>query len=124
MANSRIHQDTAGSAIRALLDAVSGQQPADSIACNPSPEAVLCAQHYGLLVQQVMQLAIARANLMRLRDEYKRTEHRVQALENVILPEIYAEEADIVDRLDEIDQEEVIRAHLFAKRLDRRHEAT
>ena len=86
------------------------------LACSPSPEAESCAQHFGRLVQQAMELTAARINLVRLRDEYKRTELRVRALENVILPEISTEIGVITERLDEVDQEEVIRAHLFVER--------
>lgn len=85
----------------------------DTPPSNPTAEADVCADRFVRLVQQATTLALARANLLRLRDEYKRTERRVRSLENVIIPEMRAEERDIEDKLDENDLEEVIRAHLF-----------
>jgi V/A-type H+/Na+-transporting ATPase subunit D len=93
------------------------QQPANAMTCNPSPEAESCAHQHAKLLGLAQRLAIARANLLRLREEYQRTERRVRAIENVILPEIVMQEGVIVDKLDELDQEEIIRAHLFTSRL-------
>lgn len=87
---------------------------AEREAVNPSPEAETCAAAFAVLLPQAMRLAAARANLLRLRDEFLRTDRRVRAIENVILPEIAQEERRISDLLDENDQEEVIRTHLFA----------
>jgi V/A-type H+-transporting ATPase subunit D len=100
----------------AAIEVTRGRRSSDMSACDPSPEAEACADHHCELLGLALELAIARANLLRLRDEYKRTERRVRAIENVILPEIAMQEATIVDRLDELDQEEVIRAHLFSIR--------
>lgn len=80
---------------------------------NPSREAAECAEHHARLLQLACELAVARTNLLRLRDEYRRTERRVRSLENVIIPELRAEQRGMEERLDENDQEEMIRAHLF-----------
>ena len=104
-----------------LLQETTGEQPSQQLenaeACSPSPEARTCARQQVGQLQLARTLALARANLLRLRDEYQRTERRVRAIENVILPEIAQQESAVADRLEELDQEEVIRAHLFASRL-------
>ena len=83
---------------------------------NPSFEAQTCAREYASLTELAFELAMARANLLRLRAEYRRTERRVRSLENVIVPEMRAEQRAMEDKLDENDQEEVIRSHLFIGR--------
>ena len=55
------------------------------------------------------------SNLERLMHEYQRTERRVRALENVILPEIRGDLAMMEEHLDLNDQEEVIRVHTLRK---------
>jgi V/A-type H+-transporting ATPase subunit D len=55
------------------------------------------------------------ANLERLIGEYQRTERRVRALENVILPEIRSDLAMMEEHLDLNDQEEVIRVHTLRR---------
>jgi len=96
------------------LDPAAMEDMALGTASNPSPEAVECGTTFAALMSLALQLAAAHANLMRLRDEYRRTDRRVRALENVILPEIEEEERRVSDLLDESEQEEVIRSHLFA----------
>lgn len=54
-------------------------------------------------------LAAITANLERLMEEYRRTERRVRALENVVLPEIREDLAAMEEHLDLNEQEEVIR---------------
>lgn len=54
------------------------------------------------------------ASLLRLMAEYRRTERRVRALENLILPELRAAERDMEDVLEENEQEEAVRVRLFA----------
>ena len=53
-------------------------------------------------------LAVHEANLRRLAREYRRTERRARALENVLLPETQTLLRSIEDFLDEADQEEAI----------------
>ena len=54
-------------------------------------------------------LAAITANLERLMAEYRRTERRVRALENVVLPEIREDLAAMEEHLDLNEQEEVMR---------------
>ena len=48
-------------------------------------------------------------NLERLRLEYRRTERRTRALEDVLMPEIDLTIKELETRLEEIEQEEAIR---------------
>jgi len=56
-----------------------------------------------------VRLAAVTTSLERLMHEYERTERRVRALENVILPEIRSELTVMEEYLDLNEQEEVIR---------------
>lgn len=61
------------------------------------------------VLEAAAPLAAIAANLRRLMREYRRTERRVRALENVVLPEIDQDLAAMEEHLDLNDQEEVIR---------------
>jgi len=76
---------------------------------RPSPEVRRCAEAYRALLEAAVPLAAITANLERLMREYRRTERRVRALENVVLPEIRQDLAAMEEHLDLNEQEEVIR---------------
>jgi V/A-type H+-transporting ATPase subunit D len=57
-------------------------------------------------------MAAVSGNLLRLADEYRRTERRARALENVLLPEIAQALKVIEEKLEAGDQEEAIRVRL------------
>ena len=61
------------------------------------------------LVPLALRLGLRQSNVCRLLQEYRRTERRARALENVLMPEIRAQLAAITEYLDEFDQEEAIR---------------
>jgi len=86
-----------------------GETPA-----RPSAEAESCAERYRALTEAGAELAVKAANLRRLMAEYRRTERRAQALDNVILPEVRAAERGMSERLEEAEQEESVRIRLFA----------
>jgi V/A-type H+-transporting ATPase subunit D len=48
-------------------------------------------------------------------DEYRRTERRASALENVLLPEIDRSLGAIEEQLDAVDQEEAVRVRNAAR---------
>ena len=77
-------------------------------------EGERCAARYRELAAQALPLAGAIASLLRLMREYRRTERRVRALENIVLPEARADERRFEGALEELDQEEVLRSRLFA----------
>ena len=82
----------------------------------PSPIANHCRDLFAELTQEAARLAALSGNLLRLLDEYRRTERRVHALENVVLPEVEAEESQMRATLDEVDTEDAVRVHLATRR--------
>jgi V/A-type H+-transporting ATPase subunit D len=80
---------------------------------RPSPGLDTCREAYLDVVKAAAPLAALTANLQRLMHEYARTERRVRALENVVLPEIKGEIEAMEEHLDLVDQEEVIRVLTF-----------
>jgi V/A-type H+-transporting ATPase subunit D len=81
-------------------------------AVNPSPEARACRERFTELVHLALDLAVKRACLERLIEEYTRTERRARALENVVLPEIGEALEFIGEQLEAVDQEEAIRVRM------------
>lgn len=73
-----------------------------------------CARAYAEVARDAAAMAGAEAALLRLLAEYRRTERRVRALENLILPELRGEERDMEEVLEENEMEEAIRVRLFA----------
>ena len=82
-------------------------KPEDAV--DPSPEVRECARRFGELLALSAQLAASSTNIYRLRREYRRTERRTRALENVILPELGEALAQAEGYLEMLDQEEVVR---------------
>ena len=68
------------------------------------------------LLPRLTTLAGISGNLYRLLAEYRRTERRARALENVILPEIEQALAQVSGDLEETDLEDAIRVRLNALR--------
>lgn len=79
-------------------------------ASNPSPEAEDCMGAFREIVEQSAVLAGISGNLYRLDAEYRFTERRARALENIILPEIEQALHGMNARLEEQEQEDTIRA--------------
>lgn len=76
---------------------------------NASPEAERCRRAFLAVIEQSAALAAHASNLERLRHEYRRTERRARALEDVLLPEITGTIYELEARLEEVEQEEAIR---------------
>lgn len=81
---------------------------------DPSPQARRCAEAFHLLLLRGRDLALLSGNLQRLMDDYRRTERRARALEDVLLPETRAAIRQLEEQLDDLDQEEAIRVRLKA----------
>ena len=88
----------------------------EDVACRPverpvrdTPELRRCAAAFRAVVAGLIGQAARAANLRRLMDEYRRTERRARALENVLLPEIDRSLHAIEEQLDAVDQEEGVR---------------
>ena len=85
---------------------------------RPSPEVRRCADAFRALLEAAAPLAAITTNLERLMREYGRTERRVRALENVVLPEIREDLAAMEEHLDLNEQEEVIRVRSLRRDAD------
>jgi V/A-type H+-transporting ATPase subunit D len=84
-------------------------------ACNPSSEAEQCRASFLELLKLNAVLAGVSGNLYRLSREYRVTERRARALENVILPEIEQSMRIMTGHLEELVFEDIIRVHLQAR---------
>ncbi len=76
---------------------------------HPSSEAEQCRELFAGLLRQSAGIATLAGNLERLRLEYRRTERRARALEDVLMPEIDSTIKELETRVEEIEQEEAIR---------------
>lgn len=83
-------------------------------ASHPSPEAEQCRRLFLELVSLGAVVAGVSGNLYRLLSEYRKTERRARALENVVIPETTQKLHEMSSRLEELDQEDIIRVHLKA----------
>jgi V/A-type H+-transporting ATPase subunit D len=79
---------------------------------NPSSAAELCSYLFREMVVKNARLSGVSGNLYRLLEEYRLTERRARALENVILPEIEQSLRDMSAHLEELDLEDAIRVRL------------
>ncbi len=79
---------------------------------NPSPEAERCAAAFRALLDDAVVLCTLRANIERLRREYRRTERRARALEDVLIPEVEQDLREMESHLEEVEQEEALRVRL------------
>ncbi len=86
------------------------EQKAVCNAVNPSSEAFMCKHLFSELLKHSAILAGISGNLQRLSVEYRLTERRSKALENVILPQIEHDLKQMEDLLEEMDLEDLIRA--------------
>ncbi len=86
------------------------------VASQPSPEAEQCRAAFAGLLPKLTALAGVSGNLHRLLAEYRRTERRARALENVVLPEIEQALARVAGYLEEMDLEDAIRVRIKAGR--------
>ena len=82
---------------------------------NPSSEASRCREAFQELMRLSTVLAGISGNLHRLFTEYRLTERRARALENVILPDIETALGRMGAYLEEIEIEDAIRARLHAR---------
>jgi V/A-type H+/Na+-transporting ATPase subunit D len=82
---------------------------------NPSPESTQCRETFAQLLTQSIAMAEIANNLQRLLLEYRRTDRRARALEDVILPELDEAIHHIDNQLEEMDQEEAVRVRIGSK---------
>jgi len=82
-------------------------------AIDPSPEATACREAFERVVRLAAEVGVEAGNLSRLAREYRRTERRAKALENVLLPEVAAAIKYVDDQLEAMEREEAIAARWF-----------
>jgi V/A-type H+-transporting ATPase subunit D len=105
-----------------FLGIVLGEAHVEDVPCRPAeapvfdtPELGRCAAVFRRLALGLALQAARAANLQRLVAEYRRTERRARALENVLLPEIDHSLHFIEEQLDAVDQEEAVRVRNAAR---------
>lgn len=90
---------------------ISRHEPGKSpLPSNPSVDARQCEADFRALLESSAMLAGVSGNLYRLFAEYRTTERRARALENVILPDIATSLGRMSAYLEEMDLEDAIRA--------------
>jgi V/A-type H+-transporting ATPase subunit D len=80
-------------------------------AVDPSPEARACAASHFDLLREAVSLAALERSLRRLAAEYRRTERRARALENVLMPELEQALHYVEEQLELYELEENVRVH-------------
>jgi V/A-type H+-transporting ATPase subunit D len=99
-----------------LMDAtLPASPPAELVPVDASPEARACAGAFRAVLDIATRVAACAANLERLAVEYRRTERRARALENVLLPEVERALAGVQEQLDLADLEEVAHSRLAGR---------
>lgn len=88
-------------------------------AVDPSAEAEACRAAFARCLALHFSQAVVAGNLLRLRDEYVRTERRARALDQLIMPEMRATLRRIDDQLESVDQEEAARVRHAASLAER-----
>ena len=70
---------------------------------------------FNQLVTLAAEQALVAANLRRLVVEYRKTERRARALENVLLPEIDNSIRFMEEQLEAVEQEEALRVRFVSR---------
>ena len=73
-----------------------------------SPESHACRRAFAALVEAAAPLAAVGGNLERLSREYRRSVRRARALQDVLLPALERDVAEIETRLEELEQQDAI----------------
>jgi V/A-type H+-transporting ATPase subunit D len=94
-----------------------GDHAAVTAAC-PSSEAYACQQAFRKLLEVSSRLAGISGSLYRLLKEYRLTERRARALENVILPEIEQKLGTMTSHLEELEFEDLVRVRVRQRQHD------
>ena len=80
---------------------------------TPRDDLTDCRAVFHELLEIALELASSVANLHRLAADYRRTERRTRALEDILLPELDNARQDMESRLEEIERDEVTRVRWF-----------
>ncbi|MBL8342825.1 MAG: hypothetical protein JNL30_15260 [Rubrivivax sp.] len=79
---------------------------ADSV--GASPELRECRRAFASLAEAAAPLAAVSGNLERLSQEYRRSVRRARALQEVLLPALERDVAEIATRIEELEQQDAI----------------
>lgn len=71
-----------------------------------SPEVHACRLQFLKCLKLQFELSLIGSNLLRLEEDYTRTERRARALDQLIMPQMRQSLGQIQEKLDEIEQEE------------------
>jgi V/A-type H+-transporting ATPase subunit D len=82
---------------------------------DPSVEMETCREAFRRLLYQAVKLACIAGNLTRIAAEFRQTEQRARALENVLLPEVRDSLKAVSEQLELAEQEEIARVHLAGR---------
>lgn len=63
-------------------------------------------------IKTSVELATCTSNLLRLYDDYEKTERRTRALEDVLIPELGSDIRQLQEQLETLEMEEAVRFHL------------
>ena len=112
---AHIERETRAYVGQVLLDArFAPGEPVDGPeAIRPTPQLAAFREAFSELIGSATSMAASGANLARLAHEYRRTERRVRALENIVLPEIHRDIDFMEEHLELVEQEEVIRVRML-----------
>ncbi len=92
--------------------------PESNAGLPPTPELRHARAKFTDLARLSCEAGLVAGNLMRLANEYRRTERRAKALENVLMPELDVILKQLVEQLDSMDQEEAISVRLAKRSVD------
>ena len=82
------------------------EEPATPETWMNSPEVHACRLHYLHCLKLQFEQSLTSANLLRLKEEYLRSERRARALDQLIMPQMKKSLRNIEEKLEEIEQEE------------------
>jgi V/A-type H+-transporting ATPase subunit D len=97
--------------VKASAEMVSNVPPA----LDPSPEAKACRAAFERLLQSAGEIGARAGNLHRLAREYRRTERRAKALENVLMPEVDEAMKRVEEQLDTMDRDDTVRTRWWSR---------
>jgi len=104
------------------VDAPGLVRAADERGSSPaswSPQGALAAARHEEGLEVLLRIASRELHLARLGEEIQATSRRINALEQLVLPSLRAEEARIDGALDERDREDAVRRKRFRARRSR-----
>ncbi len=107
-----------------VVDAPALARPADGRGSSPTswgPTSAAAARLHEEAVEILLRIASRELHLARLGEEIQETSRRINALEQLVLPQLGAEAGRIESALEERDREDAVRLKRFRARHRMRH---